>query len=160
MTEPAPSISWAFSITRNGTVVIRNWYLLFGFLLMTCFGAVVFLAVMNEDGLDASLAGIIFCLYGLWSFYLEVLGVRFTGPTVAYPVRLGLGSGIFPLFRKSIAMQDVLQASSLKTAGIWIAYLSGEFGQAKILFDTKGGRDRFFAILTSRVPHIKIYRWT
>ncbi len=141
--------------------MIRNWYLLLGTIAATCVGAVLFVSLIGT-GRDQGPAifGLCVGLYGLWSFYLELLGVRIFQDVVSYPVRLGLGTGIFPLFRKSVSAGTVLQASSLtKPYGMKVAYLSGEFGQAKILFDTKGGRDRFFAVVASKFRHIKIFRW-
>jgi hypothetical protein len=115
----------------------------------------------NNRDQGAALFGLLFGLYCAWGFFLEVRGVRVSDKTISYPVRLGIDEGIFPLFPKSIPMEQVIQASSLrKKRGIRIAYLSGEFGQAKILFDTKGGRDRLFVLLTTKFPHVKIYRWT
>lgn len=53
-------------------------------------------------------------------------------------------------------MANVLQASCRKAIqGISIAYLAGELRQAKFLFDTKGGRDRSFAVLKSELPRVK-----
>ena len=75
--------------------------------------------------------------------------------------RLGVTLGVLPLFRRTLNISEVLQASTARTAGGYpIAYLSGEFGQAKILFDSKGGRDRLFAVLVKRFPHIKVHRWS
>jgi hypothetical protein len=161
MQREGQGISWGFA-TPAGVLVIRNWYLLLGALGAACLGLFFLLAlVASEHDQAAALVALVFDLYSLWAFVLELRGVRVTDDTVTYPVRLGIESGIFPLFRKTILMAHVLQASSLRRQhGMRVAYVSGEFGQAKILFDTKGGRDRFFAVLTSKFPHVKIYRWT
>lgn len=154
-------ISWGFAVTSSGVLVIRNWYLLFGAASssVVCFAS--FLAFINDiHGEPMSLLFFVVAIYSLWAFYLEVRGVRVTKDAVVYTVRLGVESGVFPLFPKRIPMASVLHASSLRKNGMRIAYISGEFGQAKILFDTKGGRDRFFAILSKRFPRIKVYRWT
>ncbi len=167
-------LSWGFARTSTGTLVIHNWYRLFGSLLVACFCFLLSLPCLILSGGTLAAAGnggqvvasLFFAFIGLlllypaWIFYLELRGVRVTDKFISYPVRLGLGPGIFPLFPKSIPMEEVLQASSLrKKRGIMIAYLSGEFGEAKIVFDTKGGRDRLFTLLKEKFPHIKIYRW-
>lgn len=157
-------LRWGFATTAGGEVVIRNWYLVTGALAGLVFSVAIFLAVRGDRGSD-SFGVEVLCLpaalFFLYSFYLEILGVTMGHPGIIYPVRVGLGDGLFPLFRGSVRVDDVLQASSLrKTRGMYVAYLSGEFGEAKILFDTKGGRDRFFAVLNKRHPNIKIYRWT
>ena len=148
--------SWGFAVGPTGILVIRCWYLLLA-QAFACF--VVMLFVLVNPALIVP--GLPLGLYFLWCLYLEVLGVSVAEDSVTYPVRLGIDTGIFPLFRKTVQMSNVLQASSRREKeGIRIAYLSGEFGQAKLLFDTKGGRDRFFAILNTRFPNVKIYRWT
>jgi hypothetical protein len=155
-------ISWGFAVSSTGILIIRNWYLLFGALLITCVSLFFVLSSIgsgHDPGADVFIAVLGF--YSLWCLLLETLGVRISEDSVTYPVRLGTYAGVFPLFQKKIPMLDVLQASStMERNGMRIAYLSGEFGQAKILFDTKGGRDRFFAVLNKRFPRVKIYRWT
>ena len=168
MSKLSTRLSWGFAVTSTGTLVIRNWYLLFGSLLVTCtclFFSLLFVALTagngNQDVAIFAFGSLLLGLYAAWSFYLELRGVRVTDKFISYPVRLGIDAGILPLFPKSIPMDEVLQASSLrKKRGKMIAYMSGEFGEAKIVFDTKGGRDRLFALLSTKFPHIKIYRWT
>ena len=155
-------VSWGYAVTETGNLVIRCWYLLFGAFALGCFSAFMFVSTFGiTQNIVISIVSLVLGLYCFWSFYLEVRGVRIIENFVTYPVRLGVDSGIFPLFPKTVDMTNVLHASSLRQAGgLCIGYLSGEFGLAKILFDTKGGRDRFFAILETRFPEIKIYRWT
>jgi hypothetical protein len=38
-------------------------------------------------------------------------------------------------------------------------FLSCDFGVARLLFDTKGGRDHLYELLLSRFPKIRRYRW-
>jgi GYF domain 2 len=161
--------TWGYAVTSDGVPIIRNWYLLSGALGGASVSVILFLVL---DKGSAALA-LFFAIYFAQRCYLEALGVQVMEDKVTYPVRLG--DGTLPLFRKSIPIASVLQASSQrvlqnssrrtkygmhKTYRMYLAYLAGEFGEAKILFDTKGGRDRFLAILKFRFPHIKIYRWT
>jgi hypothetical protein len=160
MIQHPARLSWGFAVTSTGVLVIRNWYLLLGSLAVACYGLFLFCSLVGISRDQGATVFALLSLYSLWSFYLEFLGVRISNGTLSYPVRLGSGNGIIPLFHKSVSMKHVLQASSLrKMGGIRVAYLSGEFGQAKVVFDTKGGRDRLFAVLTTKFPHIKIYRW-
>lgn len=99
--------------------------------------------------------------YCCWGSYVESQGTRINAHSVIYTVRLGLTLGVLPLFRRTLSIDEVLEASCTRTEGGYrVAHLSGEFGQAKIVFDSKGGRDRFFAILGKRFPQVKVHRWS
>jgi hypothetical protein len=162
MNKPRSGISWGFAGTATGVLVIRNWYFLCSALTATCFVLLILQDSVRRSGdLDLKVLLSACGAYLLWLIYLEAHGVQVGQDTLTYPVRLGIGRGILPLFCKIVPMQQVLEASSLREAhGLRIAYLSGEFGQAKILFDTKAGRDRLFAVVKSKFPHIKVYRWS
>jgi hypothetical protein len=155
-------LRWGFATAVTGEIVIRNWYLVAGALGGALFGCYLLLAELNHRGGAVVVILTFFAtLFFAYFSYLEILGVAMGDAVIMYPVRIGLGGGSVPLFRGAVPVDDVLQVSSLrKPKGMYVAYLTGEFGEAKILFDRKGGRDRFFAILQKRRPKLRIYRWT
>ena len=153
--------SWGYAVSPSGALVIRNWYLLVTWIVLALIGLIIAGAFISQvDGSPIAAVSFVASAYAWWGFHLEWAGVRIGNGSLSYPVRLGFDVGIAPLFRKAVPMSDVLEASSLTLKnGARAVYLSGEFGQAKLLFDTKGGRDRLLALLKARFPEIKIYRW-
>lgn len=170
MAREGQGISWGYAVTSTNVLVIRNWYLLLRALAASFF--VLFIIVpyliltmtLSKGDVSVTLVWFILFLfvglYSVWCLCLEVLGVRITNNIITYAVRLGT-DGALPLFRKTVRMAHVLDGSHKKIRkGMYVVYLSGEFGEAKILFDTKGGRDRLLAILRERFPDVKRFRWT
>jgi hypothetical protein len=151
---------WGFATTSSGDVVVRNWSFVTAFLIGTIIcGGLGITALLY--GALSSIMFLMGMLYFSYAIYLEALGIVVSNSKVIYPIRIGFRDGWMPLFRRIVSAEDVLQVSSQRRpGGMYVAYLSGEFGEARIVFDTKGGRDRFFAVLHKRIPRIKIYRWT
>ncbi|MBX3121597.1 MAG: hypothetical protein KF854_00885 [Nitrospira sp.] len=154
---------WGFAQGPKGELVIRNWYFIIGFGIL----AVISLGAV----FSAPLATLVTAPVIGWVLLLEGRGVQIHEGKVTYPVRLGLDGmgGIVPLFPRELDLSEVSNATTTTvraevTASIHftyrVAYLTGEFGTAKLGFDTKGGRDRLFAILRDSYPSITIYRWT
>jgi hypothetical protein len=151
---------WGFATKPDGTLVFRNWYF-----LVATIGIAILLA----------LTGVLIFLVPIpvWMAFLEWKGVEIKDRIITYPVRLGLPlatiTEVPPLFRKTLDLNEV-QDSATSTIRhergdfiqqyIRVANLSGEFGAAKLVFDSKAGRDRLFAVLKKRFPHITIHRWT
>lgn len=159
--EQARGASWGYAVDRFGELVIRNWYLVFGELAIALIAMVFCVGTILGTDRFLSAFGLTLFVYCCWGCYVESLGTRVNEDSVVYTVRLGISLGVLPLFRRTLSINEVLQASGTRTEGGYrVAYLTGEFGQAKILFDSKGGRDRFFAILSKRFPHIKVHRWS
>jgi hypothetical protein len=181
-------IRWGFSQKANGDCVLRNWdlfrraamrlcevliveitFLIIGLLLIKY--RQVSLEHMPSMPTAITVAGLVFIVFfllfggsAIWRMYQENKGVLVTRETITYPVRLGT-YGIFPLYRNTVRIDRVLDASPLKVhEGTYkyshVAYLSGEFGEAKIFFESKGGRDRLLAILKTRFPKVSRYRRT
>jgi hypothetical protein len=153
-------IWWGYSENANGDCVIRNWDLfrraamrLCGILIADDTLLIIGLLLIKDSQetlADTSstptvitVAGlafiVIFLLLGgpisIWRIYQESKGVLVTRETITYPVRLGT-YGIFPLYRNTVRMDHVVDASPLKVhEGSYqyshVAYLSGEFGEAK-----------------------------
>lgn len=151
---------WGFATKPDGTLVFRNWYFLvatIGIAIMLALtGALIFLVPIPA-----------------WMAFLEWKGVELKNGQITYPVRLGLPlatiTEVPPLFRKTIDLADVqdVATSTIRHERhefiqqyIRVANLTGEFGAAKIVFDSKAGRDRLFAVLKKQFPHITIHRWT
>jgi hypothetical protein len=156
------SLSWGYARGSGGEAIIRNWYLICTFAAAT---ALVLFWAYDGGSSQRSLggAGLLYlcAIWGLWSLYLEARGVVVGFDRVTYPIRLGIDSGVLPLFQRTLLTSDIQQASTQRMPhGAYKVYLSGEFGQAKLVFDTKGGRDRLLTIMNTRFPQIRIFRWT
>jgi hypothetical protein len=151
---------WAFAAKPDGTLVFRNWYF-----LVATIGIAILLA----------LTGVLIFLVPIpaWMAFLEWKGVELNDGRIIYPVRLGLPlatiTEVPPLFRKTLDLSEVQDAATATIRHekgdfiqqyIRVANLTGEFGAAKIVFDSKAGRDRLFAVLKKQFPHINIHRWT
>lgn len=151
---------WGFAAKPDGTLVFRNWYF-----LVATIGIAILLA----------LTGVLILLVPIpaWMAILEWKGVELKDGQITYPVRLGLPlatiTEVPPLFRKRLNLsevQDVATSTIRRERAdfiqqyIRVANLTGEFGAAKIVFDSKAGRDRLFAVLKRQFPHITIHRWT
>ena len=153
-------LSWGYAELGDGTLVIRNWNLIVGWaILILCILFFSTMLAVQPDTRGLSVVGLFAALYFVWAFALECGGVRVGSGTLSYPVRLGSDHFAMPIFRRSIALGEVLQASGHNVRqGARIVYLSGEFGQAKVHFDTKGGRDRLFALLREHFPEVRVLR--
>ena len=155
---------WGFATRSDGTLVFRNWYFT--------------VAAAGLTGLFALLTPVVFiliipALIAAWALYLEWTGVELKDDKISYPVRLGIPvaliTEVLPLARTTL---DLSKATSASTSTIHnteslfihervrVAHLTGEFGATKIVFDSKAGRDRLFAVLKEKYPHITIHRWT
>lgn len=158
--RPQSNQEWGFATKPDGTLVFRNWYF---------FVATVGFAVLM------ALSGVLipFVPIPAWMAFLEWKGVELKEGQVTYPVRLGLPlatvTEIVPLFRKTLDLSEVHDATTdtirhekgdFIQQFLRVANLTGEFGAAKIVFDSKAGRDRLFAVLKKQFPHITIHRWT
>lgn len=159
--KKASRIAWGYATNADGDAIIRNWYVIAAFAMALLVGTLF----LNEVSVNHDLLGAFFLvpalLYVSWAFYVEICGVRVAPSFIDYPVRLGIDAGVFPLFRRRLETAEIAQGSSQRGPGsVYKVYLSGEFGQAKLVFDTKGGRDRLFAIIQTRYPKIRIFRWS
>lgn len=152
-------LSWGYAVSPSGELIIRNWYFLCAWVLLVPVSLLCMLAATAHNSSLLVCAAILGCSYICWGTYLEWTGVRVGSQSISYPIRLGFDIDVVPLFRKSVLMSEVLEASSLTLKkGARAVYLSGEFGQAKIVFDTKGGRDRLLALIAERYPSIRVRR--
>jgi hypothetical protein len=154
---------WAYAKGPNGEMIFRNWYF-----IITA-GALTSISVLAV--FSAPIATLVTAPFIGWVLWLEWHGVQLHEGKITYPVRLGLDGmgGILPLFNRTLDLAEVSNATTttIRTeiatsvrVAYRIAYLTGEFGTAKIVFDTKGGRDRLFAIIRDSHPHITVHRWT
>lgn len=156
---------WGFATKADGTIVIRNWYFA---LVAAGFIGLSLLMLVNVPPV-----GILMLALSGWALRLESKGVEIYEGSISYPVRLGLpfalATELPPLFTRTLELSQVSNATTenIQNRTSWflqdrlrVALLTGEFGAAKIVFDSKAGRDRLFAILKDKYPHIKIYRWT
>lgn len=157
--QPSNS-EWGFATKPDGTLVFRNWY---------------FLVATAGIGLLLALTGVLIFLVPIpaWMVFLEWKGVELKDGQITYPVRLGLPlatiTEVPALFRKTLHLSEVHDATTATIRHergdfiqqfIRVANLTGEFGAAKVVFDSKAGRDRLFAVLKKQFPHITIHRWT
>lgn len=161
----ANQAQWGYAKGPNGELIIRNWYFAIGDIAFITVGIVLFIQL--------PLAGLLIVVPGIWALMLEMKGVQIHEGNITYPVRLGLPFALItelpPLFMRTLPLSDVSNAttatirnttSMLLHSSLRVAHLTGEFGAAKIVLDSKAGRDRLFAILRDSYPHIKVYRWT
>ena len=153
-----------FAVKADGTLVFKNWYFVTATSVIT--------------GIFVLLTPVVFffiipALVAAWALFLEWTGVEMRDGKISYPVRLGIPltliTEVLPLARNTVDLSKVTSASTStihNTESMFInerlrvAHLTGEFGATKIVFDSKAGRDRLFAVLKEKYPHISIHRWT
>lgn len=153
-----------FAVKADGTLVFKNWYFVTAttvitgiFVLLT---PVVFILIIPA-------------LVAAWALFMEWTGVELRDGKISYPVRLGvpltLITEVLPVARNTVDLSKVTSASTSTihqnqsmfiNERLRVAHLTGEFGATKIVFDSKAGRDRLFAVLKEKYPHITIHRWT
>ena len=150
------------SATPRQKVVIRNY----AFLSFSIFGAIfcfaaALLRLPFRDPAPQLFSTLFFGLAAVYIYgvFMEMRGVVINDDFVGYPVRF-IADSFLPIFRKKVAVRDVFSASCLRCSdGRFIVYLTGDFGEARILMENKGNRDRFFAVFMNRFPKIRIFRW-
>jgi hypothetical protein len=170
-------ISWGWAVKPNGDIVVRNWYLLLkaaknlcGVLIFVVTLLIILLILFKTEVLDPNTVTIqmsaIFALVfiglflpagsiSLWKIYHESKGILLTQEAITYPVRYG-PYGSFPLFRRTIKMDQVMTASpkSIHEAPyeyFYNLYLSSDYFVARLFFDTKGGRGSLVRTSTKKV---------
>jgi hypothetical protein len=138
---------------------IVDWYLL-GYAVFST-PLIGFLAlIFVPRGLTLAALG----LFYLWIIALELRGVKVSGTKIRFPVRLQLyGPYPFPMYLRTIRMDAASEATAetrhtAPFGSLRIMYITGDFGQAKVWFASKGYRDRLFNVLRSRGGHIRQYR--